>query len=35
MRAVVPTIQGTANIIGFAKWLIDPADPLNEGFVVG
>jgi proline racemase len=34
-RAVVPTIQGTANIIGFAKWLIDPDDPLNNGFVVG
>jgi proline racemase len=35
VRAVVPTIQGTANIIGFAKWLIDSDDPLNEGFVVG
>jgi proline racemase len=34
-RGVVPTIRGTSNIIGFAKWLIDPEDPLSNGFVVG
>ena len=33
-RAVVPTIKGTANITGYAKWLIDPNDPLGEGFVI-
>ena len=32
--AIVPRIKGKANLIGFAKWLLDPADPLNEGFVV-
>jgi proline racemase len=35
IRAVVPSIQGKSNIIGFAKWLIDPDDPLTEGFVIG
>jgi proline racemase len=34
-RAVVPTIRGKANIIGFASWLIDRADPVNDGFVIG
>lgn len=33
-RAVVPTIKGTANIVGSAKWLIDPDDPVGMGFVV-
>jgi proline racemase len=33
-RAVVPTIKGTANIVGYAKWLIDPDDPVGAGFVV-
>ena len=33
-RAVVPTVKGTANIIGYAKWLIDPKDPVGQGFVV-
>ena len=33
-RAVVPTVKGTANIIGYAKWLMDPDDPLSEGFVI-
>ena len=33
-RAVVPTIKGKANITGYAKWLIDPNDPLGEGFVI-
>lgn len=34
-RAVVPSIRGSANIVGFAKWMMDPEDPLNEGFVMG
>ena len=29
-RAVIPTIKGTANITGYAKWLIDPDDPVSE-----
>jgi proline racemase len=33
-RAVIPTIRGKANIIGFAKWLIDPDDPVGAGFVI-
>ena len=33
-RAVVPTVKGTANIIGYAKWLLDPKDPVGKGFVV-
>ena len=33
-RAVVPTIKGKANITGYAKWLIDPDDPVGAGFVI-
>lgn len=33
-RAVVPTVKGTANIIGYAKWLLDPKDPVSKGFVI-
>ena len=33
-RAVVPTVKGTANIIGYAKWLLDRSDPVGQGFVV-
>jgi proline racemase len=33
-RAVVPTIKGTANIVGSAKWVFDPDDPVGRGFVV-
>jgi proline racemase len=33
-RAVVPTIKGKANIVGYAKWLIDPDDPVGAGFVI-
>lgn len=33
-RAVVPTVKGTANIIGYAKWLMDPKDPVGQGFIV-
>jgi proline racemase len=33
--AIVPRIKGKAHLTGFAKWLIDPHDPLAEGFVVG
>jgi len=33
-RAVVPTVKGTANIIGYAKWLMDENDTVGKGFVV-
>ncbi len=33
-RAVIPTIKGKANITGYARWLIDPNDPVGEGFVI-
>jgi proline racemase len=33
-RAVVPTVKGTANIVGYARWLIDPGDPVGAGFVI-
>ncbi len=33
-RAVVPTVKGTAKIVGYAKWLLDPADEVGKGFVV-
>ncbi len=33
-RAVVPTVKGTAHVIGYAKWLLDPDDPVGRGFVV-
>jgi proline racemase len=33
--AVVPAISGQAWITGFANYLVDPTDPLAEGFTVG
>ncbi|MCP5371559.1 MAG: proline racemase family protein [Hyphomicrobiales bacterium] len=33
-RAVIPTVKGTAKVIGYAKWLLDPDDPVGRGFVV-
>lgn len=33
-RAVVPTVQGAAAVIGYAKWLLDREDPVSNGFVV-
>jgi proline racemase len=35
VRAVVPTIRGTAWITGLAQYVLDPADPFPEGFTVG
>ncbi|MCP1673590.1 proline racemase [Natronocella acetinitrilica] len=34
LRAVRPTVKGTAEIIGYAKWLIDRRDPVGDGFVI-
>lgn len=33
-RAVIPTVKGTAKVVGYAKWLLDPTDPVGRGFVV-
>lgn len=34
LRAVVPTVKGTAKVIGYAKWLLDANDPVGQGFVI-
>lgn len=34
-RAVIPTVKGTAAIVGYAKWLVDREDPVGRGFVIG
>jgi len=33
-RAVVPTVKGTASVIGYAKWLLNKNDPVSNGFVI-
>lgn len=33
-RAVIPTVKGTATLLGYAKWLLDPEDPVGKGFVI-
>ncbi|HEU4381644.1 MAG TPA: proline racemase family protein, partial [Hyphomicrobiaceae bacterium] len=33
-KAVRPTVKGTANILGTARWLIDRDDPVGAGFLV-
>ncbi len=32
--AVVPRVSGTAYIVGRSEWVIDPRDPLAEGFLL-
>ena len=32
--AVVPRVTGTAYIVGRNEWVIDPADPLGNGFLL-
>ena len=34
VRALRPTVKGTANILGTARWLIDRDDPVVAGFLV-
>jgi len=34
LRAVRPTVKGTAAIVGYAKWLLDPDDAVGRGFVI-
>lgn len=33
--AIIPEVEGSAHICGFANWVIDEADPLRFGFLVG
>ncbi|MGZ7441349.1 proline racemase family protein [Paenibacillus sp. TH7-28] len=33
-RAVIPRFTGTAHLLGFMNFLLDPADPLPEGFIL-
>jgi proline racemase len=33
-QAVVPEVEGTAHITGRNEFLIDPADALNNGFLL-
>jgi proline racemase len=33
-RAVRPTVKGTAGLLGTARWVIDPEDPVSAGFLV-
>lgn len=32
--AVIPLVTGTAHITGRAEWLLDPHDPLRDGFLI-
>ncbi len=33
-RAVIPEVEGTAHITGTATFLVDPDDPLKDGFIL-
>jgi trans-L-3-hydroxyproline dehydratase len=33
-KAVVPEVTGSAHIVGKSEWLLDPRDPLREGFIL-
>ena len=35
LRAVRPTVKGTASILGTARWTIDRDDPVGAGFLIG
>jgi proline racemase len=32
--AVVPEVTGSASIVGTCEWIIDPQDPLKDGFIL-
>lgn len=34
IEAVIPEVEGSAHICGFANWIIDERDPLTYGFLV-
>lgn len=33
-EAVVPEVTGSANIVGMGEWVLDPEDPLRDGFIL-
>jgi proline racemase len=33
-KAIRPSVQGTAELVGYGKWLIDETDPVGRGFVI-
>lgn len=33
-EAVIPEVSGSANIVGKCEWLLDPKDPLRDGFIL-
>lgn len=35
VRAVRPTVKGTASLLGTARWTIDRSDPIGAGFLIG
>lgn len=35
VRAVRPTVKGTASILGTARWIVDRDDPVGAGFLIG
>lgn len=34
LPAVVPEVAGRGYIVGFSQWLVDPEDPVREGFLL-
>jgi len=34
IKAVIPEVEGSAHVCGFANWIIDERDPLTYGFLV-
>ena len=32
--AVIPEVTGSASIVGICDWLVDPQDPLKDGFIL-
>jgi len=32
--AVIPRVTGTAHITGRSEWILDPDDPLRDGFLL-
>jgi trans-L-3-hydroxyproline dehydratase len=32
--AIIPAVEGTAHITGRHEFLIDPTDPLRDGFIL-
>ena len=32
--AVIPEVEGNANVIGYANWIVDPDDEIGKGFLV-